>query len=293
VQTLTVCLLAAFALGTWKRNQVWRSDESLWRDVTLKSPENGRGLMNYGLTLMEKGDARDALDYFQRAAAFTPNYYYLEINTGIAQGLLNNPQESEAHFLRAIAIQPNDAQPYFYFGRWLKSRGRTAQAIPMLQAAVEKNPAFMDARYVLMQSYIEQAQWGALHDLAQDTLKLAPGDAAARSYSALSLNHPDALAAAASLAEKQPSPENYLNLSLLYHRAGRYQDCIAAAKKALRLKPDYAEAYNNIAAAYESMAQWDQAIEAAQQAIRLKPDFQLARNNLAYSRTQKKLSKNH
>ena len=36
----------------------------------------------------------------------------------------------------------------------------------------------------------------------------------------------------------------------------KYQECIDAARKALRLKPDYPEAYNNIAAAYEAMSMW-------------------------------------
>src|SRR5437762_11811344 len=32
--------------------QGWKSEETLWHDVVLKSPRNGRGLMNYGNTLM-------------------------------------------------------------------------------------------------------------------------------------------------------------------------------------------------------------------------------------------------
>lgn len=118
-----------------------------------------------------------------------------------------------------------------------------------------------------------------------------PRDVAAQDYRASSQNPPDQIAAAAQFTESHPTPENYLNLSLLYHRAGRYQDSIAAAQKALRLKPDYAAAYNNIAAAYEDLHQWDQAIAAAQQALRLQPDYQLARNNLAYAQAQKKISK--
>src|SRR5262249_5683998 len=43
------CMLLLLAAGTRRRNAVWRSEESLWRDVTLKSPGNGRGWMNYGL----------------------------------------------------------------------------------------------------------------------------------------------------------------------------------------------------------------------------------------------------
>ena len=47
--------------------------------------------------------------------------------------------------------------------------------------------------------------------------------------------------------------------------------------------PDCAEAYNNIAASYESLAMWGEAVEAARKALRVRPDFQLARNNLAWA----------
>jgi len=247
--------------------------------------------MNYGLTLLEKGDAQEALRYFELAGTFTPNYYVLEINTGIAQGLLNHREESEEHFRRAILLSHEDAQPYFYYGRWLKSQGRIPECIQAEKSSIERNPAFLDPRYLLMQVYLEQAQWGALRELARDTLKLSPQDAAARHYLASSENIQGEVAAAERLAETQPTAEHFLNLSLLYHQTGRYQDCIEAAKRALRLKPDYAEAYNNIAAAYEALSEWDHAIDAAQQAVRLKPGFVLAKNNLAYSQAQKKLKR--
>jgi hypothetical protein len=35
------------------------------------------------------------------------------------------------------------------------------------------------------------------------------------------------------------------------------------------------------------LREWDAAIAAAREAVRLKPDFQLAKNNLAYSEQQK------
>jgi protein O-mannosyl-transferase len=289
VQVFTICLLAAFAFGTWKRNQVWRSEETLWADVTVKSPLNGRGLMNYGLTLMGKGDTPGALAYFQRAAAYTPNYPILEINTGIADGILNRNQEAEGHFRRAISLAPEDAQPYFYYGRWLNAQARFPEAIQNEKSAIEKNPAWMDPRSLLMQIYFEQGQGPALKQLAQDTLNVFPGDPATRVYLARSENLKDPITAAEQLAAAQPTPDRYLNLSLLYHQAARYQDSIVAAKKALSLKPDYPEAYNNIAADYEDLHQWDAAIQAAQQALRLKPDFQLAKNNLAWSLSQKKL----
>src|SRR5919197_5621189 len=76
-----------------------------------------------------------------------------------------------------------------------------------------------------------------------------------------------AISAAEKLAQNESTPEHFLELSLLYHQAGRYQDCIDAAKKALQLKPDYAEAYNNIAAASDAIAQWYFRAENGQQAV--------------------------
>ena len=90
-----------------------------------------------------------------------------------------------------------------------------------------------------------------------------------------------------------PTPQTaqaFLDRSYEACQKRQSQDCIAAAKEAIRLKPDFAEAYNNIAAAYEDLGMWDEAITAAKEAVRLKPDFQLAKNNLAWSESQKKIN---
>jgi tetratricopeptide (TPR) repeat protein len=84
----------------------------------------------------------------------------------------------------------------------------------------------------------------------------------------------------------ESTPESYVTRSLIYYQAGRFEECIQAAREALTLRPNYAEAWNNIAAAYNSMSKWDEGIRAAEEAVRLKPDFQLARNNLAWAQAQ-------
>ena len=182
VQIVTALILIACGIGTWKRNEVWRSEDSLWRDVTIKSPENGRGLMNYGLTLMGKGDLQGALGYYERAEQFTPNYYLLEINTGILEGLLNRNQDAEAHFKRAITLQPGDSQPYFFYGRWLCSQRRLPECIVEAKLAIDRNPPAMDARLLLMQAYQDQRDWGSLRGAALDALKIAPGDVQSQQF---------------------------------------------------------------------------------------------------------------
>jgi tetratricopeptide (TPR) repeat protein len=284
-----VCLLL-YALGTRGRNEVWRTEESLWHDVTIKSPRNGRGLMNYGLELMDKGASSAALTYFERAAAFAPNYPTLEISLGLATSALDRDTEAERHFRRAIQLDPKQAESYFHYARWLNSKTRSEEAVKALSTALALDSAFTGARYLLLQVYAEHGLWGSLRSFAEDCLRLTPNDPVVLKYLGAEQQLAAKVATAETLARSQPTPESLLQLSAGYHQMGRYQDCIAAAQEALRLRPDFAEAYNNIAAAYLSMGQWDEAIRAASEALRIKSDFQFARNNLEFAKSQKNLA---
>jgi tetratricopeptide (TPR) repeat protein len=283
VGAVCALVLAGFAWGARERNEVWNNDETLWHDVTVKSPNNGRGLMNYGLTQMEKGRYAEALSYFQRALVFNPNYYILEINLGIANGATGNAAEAERHFLRAIQLAPAEASARYFYARWLAGVNRNGEALGQLQIAERQNPDYVSARYLLMQIYSTTGDAASLRREAQETLARFPSDTAAAAWLSRSANLPPAPPAPA-----RPTADDYVALSLNWYRAGKYQECIAAAREALRIRPDYAEAWNNIGAAYNSMSQWDEGIAAAKEAIRLKPDFEVARNNLAWAEGEKR-----
>lgn len=280
-------VLSAAAYATRLRNEVWRTEETLWHDVTLKSPGNGRGLMNYGLTLMARGDTKTALAYFERAARINPRYHVLEINRAIAKADLGRHAEAEQHFRNAIQWSPNQSTGYFYYGRWLNSQRRSPEAETNLRTALRLNPHDFQARALLSQVHAQQQQWKELRELVEDTLRIAPGDPTALHFRMIVEANERASKAAADSAFAQGSPEAFMEMSLAHFRAGRYMDCVRAAEKALQLRPNYAEAYNNIAAGYNALKMWDKGIAAAREAVRLKPDWELARNNLAHAMRQK------
>jgi tetratricopeptide (TPR) repeat protein len=265
VSVAVVLLLALYAYGAHLRNRVWRTDESLWLDDVLKCPQNGRGLMNYGLTQMAKGEYPAALDYFQRALIYTPNYKTLEINLGVVYGAMNHTAEAEQHFLRAIALAPTDDEAHYFYGRWLYQSGRVADAIGQLRTAVQLNPARLAAHDALAQAYLTLGDAATAHAVAAETLRLAPTDASAAAV----LAHPAAQDA-----------NDWINASLYQFRSGNYEGCIASANQALRLKPDSALAFNNRGAAYAALRQWDMAIESERAALRIDPGFELSKNNL-------------
>ncbi len=269
---LIVLLLCAYAGGTFARNRVWRDEETLWKDCVEKSPTNGRGLMNYGLTQMAVGRFQAANDLFTRALAYTPNYPILEINLGIVNDSMGRAAESERHFQRALQLSPGSDEAHLFYGRTLLGQHKLVEAKREEEAALAINPSRLEPHHLLIR--IDQAlgdEAGA-HAAAEALLRLAPDDAEA----AAALTH-----------QVVQDADYFIELSLRYYQQGLYRESEKAARDALKQKPDSALAYNNIAAAAAAEKRWDDAIAAASEAVRLNPDFQLAKNNLAWAKSEK------
>ncbi|MBN8696614.1 MAG: tetratricopeptide repeat protein [Bacteroidetes bacterium] len=279
---LLFCMLAlgGYAYGVHERNKVWKTEESLWYDVTVKSPGNARGLMNYGLSQMAKGDYPVAEKYFTEALTMWPRYSTLHVNMGILKAATGDPATAETYFNNAIQYGGGHPASWFFYGRFLMNQQRYADAIEKLNKTIELTPAHIDARSLLMRAYQETGEWEKLNQLAQNTLEVNPGNAEAMSYLEASKNKKNATAQLEEEAKISNSPEKYLDLSLKYYQLGNYEKCIEAANAAIQLKPDYAEAYNNIGNSYNLLKNYPKAIEALQKALSIKPDYELAKNNL-------------
>jgi protein O-mannosyl-transferase len=269
-----VLLLSGHAYGTHQRNLVWRTEESLWLDVTRKSPGNGRGWMNYGLTRMSQGHYPEAIRCFERALATAPLYGYAHANLAIALSAVGQPAAAERHFRAALDYQPDVPSLRFFYARWLDQGGRIDEAARHLERALELSPADLDARLLLLKILAKQRDWIALGELARRTLEIEPGDSSAAEYVRMAR---DALR-----AESAPTtPEGYLAQSLELFQSGRYREVLTACDRALELRPDYAAAFNNKCAAYNVLERYAEAKATCERALQLKPDFQLAQNNLA------------
>ena len=278
---LVAIILMGYAYGTRQRNEVWNDDESLWYDVTVKSPGNARGMMNYGLSKMAKGDYPEAEKYFTKALTMMPNYSYLNINMGVLKSATGDKTSAEKYFKHAIEIGGNYPETWYFYGKYLYEQLRLSEAIPNLTKAIELSGAHIGSRSLLMKVYSETGDLEKLKELAENTLLVIPSNPEAIMYLEASKNKKGKIEIAEDEINKAPTAEKFLNLSLMNYQAGRYQNSIIAAESALKLKPNFAEAYNNVGSAYTALKQYDKAIEACQQAIKINPDFQLAKNNLA------------
>ena len=217
--------------ATFQRNKVWNTEETLWRDVTIKSPRNPRGLMNYGNTLMAKGDFNGALGYFHRALALAPQYSVLLINLAIAEDATKQDAAAEQHFKDALRLAPTRPDTYTYDARYLLSHSRAEEACAFLHSALELSPMDLTARELLAQA---EPQTGN-----------QPATQTADSYLTLSLQHygekryPETIAACRSaLKLRREYAEAWNNICAAYNNLGRYEEAAAACEQALRYKQD-------------------------------------------------------
>ncbi|MDF2431971.1 MAG: hypothetical protein JWP44_1602, partial [Mucilaginibacter sp.] len=272
-------LLSACVYGTYKRNQVWRSEESLWRDVTIKSPLNGRGLMNYGVVLLGKEQYPEAEKYMKKAMHIIPDYSFLYTNMGLIKEQEGLPVLAENYYKAGIKLGANYPDPLCFYARFLIRQYRYNEAIPVLQQAIKISPSYITPRTLLMGVYSTMGDWEKLSQLVSQTVKFSQ-DAEVKGYLKSARQKKNQLDIEAEEIKNAPSAEKYTELSLLNYQAGRYQQCVDAAQQAVILNPRLAEPYNNMGIAYTKLKQYDKAAVALKKALMLKPGFTLAKNNL-------------
>src|SRR5439155_6998067 len=220
--------LGGSGYATFQRNKVWKTEESLWHDVVTKSPRNPRGLMNYGNTLMARGDYEGALDYFHRALALAPQYSFLMINLAIAENATKQSAAAEQHFKDALRLAPSSPDSYTYYARYLLSHSRAEEARFFLRSALELSSTDVTARELLAQTDGQAPAYSA-------------GETP-ESYLALSLQYyhearyAESIAACrAALGLHASYAEAWNNIGAAYNKLGRYEEAAAACEEALRL----------------------------------------------------------
>ena len=232
-------ILVVNGFATFQRNEVWKNEETLWLDVAEKSPRNSRGLMNYGLTLMAKGDFSGALDYFHRAQSISPQYPVLLVNLAIAEDAMKQGTAAEQHFKEALRLAPSSPDSYTYYARYLLTNAHVDEARAFLRRALELSPTDVTARQLLT-----RAEGQAFNELTKQTPE---------SYLARSLQlyrderYAEAIAACRAALELRPNyAEAWNNIGAAYNKLGCYEEAAAACEQALRYKPDFELARNNL-----------------------------------------------
>ena len=283
-----IFFLFANAYGVHQRNKVWKDEISLWKDVTVKSPKNGRGHMNYGLALMAQGDYTNAEISFNNALEYVPNYSSIYTNMGILKNAIGDKESADKYFQKSLSLSDANHKTKYFYGRYLFQNNKFNEAIDQFKQVNQSVPNYIETNDYIFKSYHKLQDWENMKSFSNEVLENRPKDDMAKKYLDIALNKKSILTVLEEEVNNAPSPEKYLNLSLQYFNESNYQDCIRVAEKALELNPEYADALNNIGIGHFYLLNYDQAIEAYGKALEINPSYQLAKNNLENAKNKKK-----
>ena len=287
---LTLTLAFALPLGglTAARNRDYREAVAIWTDNVAKYPDGARGQNNLAWALQQQGRTDQANAHYARAVVLEPGYVTAHYNWGVALLDQGRVADAIAQFESAVRLAPTHADAHVNLGNALMQVQRAAEAIPHYEAALRLKPA-ADANYDLGLALAEVGRTKDAADRFRDALQMNPGLAEAH-YQLARL-----AAAAGQLADAErhygetlrSAPDHvgaHRGLGLLLARSGQLAPAAKHFREVIRLRPDDADAHANLGNVLLLQGQAREAIAQYEEALRLRPDDGRLRESLRLAR---------
>jgi Tfp pilus assembly protein PilF len=253
------CLLGsigvALAVLTWERNEDYRDDVLIWKDVIARHPNHVRAENNLGIALTSHGRTEEALAHFRTALQIEPNHAPAHYNLGNALAECGQVDEAIVHYRKALEIKPDFANAHINLGIALAGLGQIDQAIDHYLKALKIEPDFAQAHNNLGNALVGHGQVDEAIDHYRKALEIEPDLAQAHN-----------------------------NLGKALVAVGQFNEAIDHYRRALEIKPGFAEAHDNLGVTLLGHGQIDEAIDHFRKALESNPDDAEALNNLAWIR---------
>jgi tetratricopeptide (TPR) repeat protein len=238
-------------IWTYERNQVWRSDITLWSDCVKKSPQKARPLTNLGVILSDNGNYEAAIAHYTRALQIKPDFAEAHNNMGSALVEQGKLKKAMSHFNRALQTRPNYAEAHNNLGAAFYKQGRLKKAIHHYSEALGIRPFYAEAHNNLGAALDEQGMLKEAIDHYSTALRIKP-------------DYPDA----------------HNNLGVALAIQGKHETATRHFLEALRFKPDFAEAHCNLGNAMANQGKLREAVAYYNEALRINPGDSGIRRNL-------------
>jgi tetratricopeptide (TPR) repeat protein len=239
-----VLIPLVLSYATYARNNVWRTELSLWEDVVRKSPEKARGHNNLGFAYWSEGLTDKAIEHYLISLKLNPDFATAYNNLGLAyynKGLIDSAM---AYYEISIRLEPDYVKAYNNLGVAYGSKGQFDKAIEYFQAALKLNPGYAEAHNNMGNAY--------------DSRGLT--DKAIEHYGAAIRLRPDHI-------------EAYNNLGVAYGSKGRFDKAIEYFQAALKLDANSSDTHYNLGLAYLKKGHIDKARREFEAALQINPNF--------------------
>lgn len=167
----TALCVTALAWTTCTRNEVWRTEESLWADTVAKSPSKFRTWGNMGAAYSISGKEEQAVKCYEEALRIEPRFQNAMFNLSNSLLRLGKPKESLDASLKLIQMDKRTAtQPHVVYtvGLGLAGVGRYDEALSVFKEILAVMPEDARCHQAMGAVYLQTNRPSlALHHLRQ------------------------------------------------------------------------------------------------------------------------------
>jgi tetratricopeptide (TPR) repeat protein len=289
VQTVGIgifCTMIMILSGAaYSRNHVWRSEISLWSDCVAKSPNKVRPHNNLGDILKKHNHIDEAMNHFLRALQIDPEDADAHNNLGVVIAERGEYDKAIDHYLQALRIKPDSHRTHRNLGNALYKQGRIDKAIDHYLRALRIKPDSHRAHNNLGNALYKQGRIDKAIDHYLQALRIKPDSHRAHNNLGNALYKQGRIDKAIdhylqALRIKPDFDEAHFNLGLALVKQGRIDKAINHYLQALQIKPDFAEVHNSLGIAFYRKGNIEGAIAHFRKALRIKPEYVSAKNNL-------------
>jgi tetratricopeptide (TPR) repeat protein len=207
-------VLLTLAVITRRQIAVWRDSGSLYAYVIANTPRPSRiAFNNLAGLLAERGQYEEAIAYYNRALAISPDYDEARVNLGNALAAQGKTDEAIAQYREALRVNPNSMVAHHNLGLAMIRQGKLDEALEHYRKAVAINPGFLEGQNNLGLLLAARGQYQEAMEHLQKAIEINPA-----------------------------FPLAHVNLGDVLIALGRRSEAIEEFYKALKLDPNIATA---------------------------------------------------
>jgi tetratricopeptide (TPR) repeat protein len=133
-----------------------------------RAVQDPNALARIGIAAIDDQRFGDALDAFMKAAALRPNDANISFGAGVAAFMLGKNDAAQAHFERALALNPGHLQAAIWLGDLQYRAGRLREAIAIYESARRQSPDNRELADLVASVRKEQALQSRFRDVRSD-----------------------------------------------------------------------------------------------------------------------------
>ena len=262
-----------------------------YRKAVTAKPDVFESNLNLGLLLARQGDPVGAAQYLKAATQLKPtsNPDQGLSRAWVALGTLEastDPQLALVAFGEAVKLTPRDPEPHIGAGAILTHQNQLESAAREYQAAIEIDPASVNALSGLVNVYITEKKYPDAEAALRKLLAANPQNSQAhlqlaRVLSAEGKNDQAAQELQSASQANPDDPKLALEMGTIYAKAGKDAEAEQQLRVAVAKDPQSADAHYALGAILMHERKNPEAQQELLLAIKLKPDLAEAYGNLA------------